>query len=62
MFGEMIKLMDDKDQMKSYLTNNIADLQRETEQYKLLVDKEKTQKIIEVKKKNKRKMKELLER
>jgi hypothetical protein len=42
MFGEMIKLMDDKDQMKSYLTNNIADLQRETEQYKLLVDKEKT--------------------
>ncbi len=62
MFGEMIKLMDDKDQMKSYLTNNIADLQRETEQYKLLVDKEKTQKIIEVKKKYKRKMKELLER
>lgn len=62
MFGEMIKLMDDKDQMKSYLTNNIADLQRETEQYKLLLDKEKTQKIIEVKKKYKRKMKELLER
>ena len=62
MFGEMIKLMDDKDQMKSYLTNYIADLQRETEQYKLLVDKEKTQKMIEVNKKYKRKMKELLER
>ena len=57
-----MKSLDDKDQMKSYLTNTMTDLQRETEQYKKFADKEKTQKIIEIKEEQDRKMKELQER
>jgi hypothetical protein len=49
MFGEMMKSMDDKDQMKTYLTKSLSDLQRETEQYKRYADKEKSQKMIEIK-------------
>ncbi len=44
-----MKSLDDKDQMKSYLTKTMNDLQRETEQYKKFADKEKTQKMIEIK-------------
>lgn len=62
MFGEMIKSMDDKDQMKTYLTKSLSDLQRETEQYKRYADKEKSQKMIEIKEEQERKMKELHER
>lgn len=57
-----MKSLDDKDQMKSYLTKTMTDLQRETEQYKKFADKEKTQKIIEIKEEQDRKMKELQER
>ena len=57
-----MKSLDDKDQMKSYLTKTMNDLQRETEQYKKFADKEKTQKIIEIKEEQDRKMKELQER
>ena len=57
-----MKSLDDKDQMKSYLTKTMNDLQRETEQYKKFADKEKTQKMIEIKEEQDRKMKELQER
>lgn len=62
MFSELMKNMDEKDQMKNYLAKSISDSNRELEQFKRFADKELNERKAEIQQENERKIKEMLER
>ena len=48
MFSELMKNMDEKDQMKNYLAKSISDSNRELEQFKRFADKELNERKAEI--------------
>lgn len=62
MFNELMKHMDDQDQMKNYLKKSVNDADRELQQYRVHLDNEKKQRMQELKEEHERKRIELEER
>lgn len=62
MFGELMKNMDEGDQMKNYLKKSVQEADRELTQFKMHQDKEKQARIQELKDEHEKKQAELLER
>lgn len=62
MFSELMKSLDDKDQMKHYLAKSVQDANRELEQFKRFADKEQEERKAEILRENERKRQEMQER
>jgi hypothetical protein len=62
MFSELMKTMDESDQMKNYLKKSVQEQDRELTQFKMLMDKEKSARAQEVKDEHEQKVKELEQR
>lgn len=59
MFNELMKNMDNNDQMKIYLNKSINEAERELLQYKAHMDREKSARVAELKEDHERKMHEM---
>jgi hypothetical protein len=62
MFGELMASLEEKDQMKSYLTKQLKDTEKELQAYKRKADKVKAEKIALMEEEKQKKLRELAER
>jgi hypothetical protein len=62
MYQELMKNMDDKDQMKVYLTKSVNEANRDLDNYKRHCDKDKQSKVQDMQSEHERKQKEMEER
>ena len=62
MYNELMKNMDEKDQMKVYLAKSVTETERDLETYKRHADKEKSSRIQDMQAEHERKQRELEER